>query len=259
MPKSTATMRPPRVDEQVALVHVGVEEAVAHARGAGRFGLHQRAGEQGPVMAAPCRMLGDVRQAWMPSIHSRVSTPLAVRSQSIDGHVRKSMVGRETFSFEFGARRRGFQAKIHLQAQRSGPGSRPRRRAWSRRICGTRRSAIRASRTTFMSGEVAARKLSLHARPACTFTATSRVTVRVDARGRLCTCATDAAAIGSPKLDEQRCRAWRRKGAPRSASTAGWRPKGAIRSWSRAELRGPPFGPHNVRDASPGTGRASRS
>ena len=39
MPKSTATMRPSLVDEQIAGMHIGVEEAVAH--GVAQEGLHQ--------------------------------------------------------------------------------------------------------------------------------------------------------------------------------------------------------------------------
>ena len=49
MPKSTATMRPCVVDEQIALMHVGVEKAVAH--GMAQEGLHQPRAERLHVVA----------------------------------------------------------------------------------------------------------------------------------------------------------------------------------------------------------------
>ena len=52
MPKSTATMRAVGVDEQVARMHVGVEEAVAQR--VAQEGLHQRAAERRQVEPARC-------------------------------------------------------------------------------------------------------------------------------------------------------------------------------------------------------------
>ena len=70
------------VDEQIAGMHVGVEEAVAQAHGAGSSGspLRPSAGRSKPLAASAARSLSGV-----PSIHSSVSTSRAVRSQSTAG------------------------------------------------------------------------------------------------------------------------------------------------------------------------------
>ena len=53
MPKSMATMVAGRVDEEIALVHVGVEEAVAQRLAQER--LHQPARERRQVVAGGAR------------------------------------------------------------------------------------------------------------------------------------------------------------------------------------------------------------
>jgi hypothetical protein len=83
MPKSTATSRPVLVDEQVARVHVGVEEAVAQ-RVPQEILDHRAAEIFGRSIPAQPRAWRD-RSAATPSIHSIVSTSRLVRSQSTVG------------------------------------------------------------------------------------------------------------------------------------------------------------------------------
>ena len=86
MPKSTAISRPLVVDEQIPRMHVGVKEAVAQR--VAQKGLDQRAGELRQVEALGLRARAR-SDSGVASIHSSVSTSLAVRSQSTVG-TRKS-------------------------------------------------------------------------------------------------------------------------------------------------------------------------
>ena len=82
MPKSTATRLPCAIDEQIALVHVGVEEAVAD--GMAQEALDHLVAERRQIEAlAPCSAA--MSAIGVPSIHSVVSTWRAVRCQSIFG------------------------------------------------------------------------------------------------------------------------------------------------------------------------------
>ena len=86
MPKSTAMMRPSRVDEQVSRMHVGMEEAVAQR--VAQEGLHQRARRAPAGRARAPRARRDRRAACRRSIRAS-ARPRAVRSQSTAG-TRKS-------------------------------------------------------------------------------------------------------------------------------------------------------------------------
>ena len=86
MPKSTATRRPSRIDEQIARMHVGVEEAVAQR--VAQEGLDHRA-RRAPAGRGPRASSAARSESGVPSIHSSVSTSRAVRSQSTVG-TRKS-------------------------------------------------------------------------------------------------------------------------------------------------------------------------
>ena len=70
------------VDEQVALVHVGMEEAVAH--GVAEERAQDREAECLEVEAGGIERCA-MSEIGMPSIHSTVSTRLAVRFQSTSG------------------------------------------------------------------------------------------------------------------------------------------------------------------------------
>ncbi len=113
MPKSSATMRPFGVDEEIALVHVGVKEAVV--QGVAQKRLDEPAPERGRVEArAPASGSGSL--SGVPSIHSIVSTSRVVRSQSIVG-ARNARVALEILA-EFGRRRR-LETEIHLHPHRA--------------------------------------------------------------------------------------------------------------------------------------------
>ena len=111
MPKSTATIVPSRVDEQVALVHVGMEEAVA--QGVAQEGLDQRVGKRVQIVAGGREAA--TSDILMPSIHSMVTTSRPVRSQSTSA--RGSPDRLCVFSAEF-RKGGGLEPQIHLDLRR---------------------------------------------------------------------------------------------------------------------------------------------
>ena len=149
------------VDEEIALMHVGVKEAVAQARGAGRSG-------SAPARARADRSPSGVRRSGsasgMPSIHSIVMTSRVVRSQSIAG---ARISGS---SFEFSANSEAAAASrrksISIRTERASVSTTWTRRR--RRISGAHRSASRAAKN--MSARSRAKRRSTPARS--TFTAT---------------------------------------------------------------------------------------
>ena len=82
MPKSTAVSRAGGGDEQVALVQVGVEDAVVQRLG--QEGADQVVGQRRAVEAR-LRPAPPDRTAAAPAAHSRVSTRRATPSQTTGG------------------------------------------------------------------------------------------------------------------------------------------------------------------------------
>ena len=192
MPKSTATMRPSFVDEEIALMHVGVEEPVAQ-RGAQKSlnqGARQRAGiksELGQTVrdrpAEPRRSIpSSSLRAWCgssrPPAHERPGPPWNFRRIPTLPPLRAGNPSPCAPSAR--ASRRPGQAAA---GETPAPGSR----------------RVRAAKT--MSARSRANRRSVPARS--TFTATGRTPSPVFTSARW-TWAIEAAATGSPKLSNSK-------------------------------------------------------
>ena len=139
------------VDEKIALMHVGVKEAVA--QGVAQKRLDERARQPGGSNPRAASRRGSL--SGVPSIHSIVSTSRVVRSQSIAG-ARKSGSSCRFSANSDGGRR--LEAEVHLHAHRARErlDHLDRRR---RRSSGAHRSAIRAAKNmSARSRRIAARR-----------------------------------------------------------------------------------------------------
>ena len=112
MPKSTAVRRPSGVDEQIALMHVGVEETVAH--GVTQEGLDDDAAKVLQVVALGGERV-DVGER--DAIHPFEGQHLPGGAVPVDPRHAKIHVFGAIFG-EF-RRRRRLQAKIHLHFDRA--------------------------------------------------------------------------------------------------------------------------------------------
>ena len=180
------------VDEEIALMHVGVEEAVA--QGVAQEGLDQLAPERGRIEAelpsAPGSLSG------VPSIHSIVRTSRVVRSQSIFGARKSGIVG-EVLA-EFAAAAASSRKSISMRTERASVSTTSTGAA----VAVAARTARRARGEEHV-GEVALKRRSTPGRSSLTATSRSPSASRTRAR---CTCAIEAARDRLAELDEERRR-----------------------------------------------------
>ena len=232
MPKSMATMRPSVVDEEIALMHVGVKEAVAQ-------GVAQEGLDQGPRRAwarrsrarrgAPCRRAASPRS--IPSSGLRASCgPNRSPGRGTPG-------SRFRFSANSDAAAASRRKSISMRTLRASVSTTSTRR--SRRRLGSKRSASRAAKN--ISERSRAKRRSTPGRSS--LTATSRSPSRVRTRAR-CTCAIEAAATASPNSTKTRVDLGARR--PPRPSQPRWRGRPA------------PCGPAAFRAPSPPWGRRCR-
>ena len=147
---------PLRVDEEIALMHVGVEEAVAQRMAQER--LDQRRAELRRIESELGERDRD-RTAATPSIHSIVSTSRVVRSQSIFGHAKLGSSARFSANSEAAAASR--RKSISMRTERASVSTTSTRR--SRRSL--RREPLGASRAAKNMSDEVAREAPLDARP----------------------------------------------------------------------------------------------
>ena len=115
MPKSTATMSPFGVDEQVSLMHVGVEEAVAERVAEER--LDEARGEQLPVMAGGGDRV-EIGELDPVDPFERQDVPGGEIPFDLR-NAKAAVAGGGLGHFRQG---RGFQAEVHLDRHRAGEG-----------------------------------------------------------------------------------------------------------------------------------------
>ena len=138
MPKSTATSWPSRVDEQIARMHVGVEEAVAQR--VAQEGLDHACG-RAPAGRSPRASSAARSCSGVPSIHSSVSTSArgAVPVDRRHAEVR-IVLGVLRHLGERG----GLEPQVHLERDRARAASRPSRSRRSRRASADSALGVRA-------------------------------------------------------------------------------------------------------------------
>ncbi len=198
MPKSTATSRPCGVDEQIARMHVGVEEAVAQRmaqealdhRAAERRQVEARGGERRAVVqrravdpferqhvAARC---GPSRPRARGSRHRRV----------VFSAISESAAASSRRSISIATERRQRVDHLDAAAAAAPPAEAPRR-------CGRRSRKLSRSR-----GETRARRRAAGSSPR------PLAAPRGVATSARCTCAIEAAATGGAEGDEQIVDGW---------------------------------------------------
>ena len=243
MPKSTATSRPSRIDEQVAGMHVGMEEAVAQRlaqealdhRAAERAADRPGGGERRRGRGAACRR----------SIRSSAHRARCASSRPPARGNRASSLVFSAISESAAASRR---KSISIATERASVSTTSISR--SRRASAD--SALGDARDEAQRCEIARR--SARSTPGrSTFTATAREPSRVAISAR-CTCAIEAAATGAPKLTNSASTGLR-EGAARRRLPPTACGNGGIRSCRRLEVARRAPG-RRCRAASPGTGRA---
>ena len=185
MPKSTAASRPSRRQEQIAGVHVGVKETVAHRMA--QEGLDQGAAETRQIRArAPQGLDIGQRNAVDPFQRhdfAGAAVPIDLRHQKI-------VVAMGVFG-EF-RRRGGLKPEIHLDLDRAGQSVDHADRIEPLRLGGKSLRPWRAAKN--MSPRSRRKRRSMPGRSTLTATGCSTPSSTTVARW---TCATEAAATGS--------------------------------------------------------------
>ena len=176
------------VDEQIARMHVGVEEAVAQR--VAQEALDHRAAERRQVEAFG-RERGVVveRRAVDPfqrQHFARGAVPVH------RGHAEVGVLARVLRHLR---ERRGFQAEIHLDRHRAGERRHHFDRGAAAALPATRLSALRAAKKK--ASRSALKRRSMPGRRIFTATGLRAPSSSTSAR---CTCAIEAAATGGPKL-----------------------------------------------------------
>ena len=171
MPKSIGDDAPLGVDEEIALMHVGVEEAVAQRVAQER--LDQRPAELGRVEAEFGEARGIAERRPVDPFHRQ---RFAGRAVPIDLRRAEPGIVGEVLG-ELGSRRR-FEAEVHLdRTLRASVSTTSTRR--SRRSLGSKRSALRAAKN--MSERSRAKRRSTPGRNSLTATSRSPLASRTRA------------------------------------------------------------------------------
>ncbi len=188
MPKSTRDDGAVRLDEQIAGMHVGMEEAVAQR--VAQEGLDEVGGDRLEIVAGGASAA--TSDILMPSIHSSVSTSRPVRTQSTDGHAEAGIV-------------LGVLAKLGKGCGLE-PAD-PSRSWWSGRASSSPRPGAGGARRGCIAPAAGRRGNSSRGRAGSARRTPGRITLTATLVGTpsrstsaAWTCAMEAAATGSPKL-----------------------------------------------------------